>query len=78
MAKQTEAVDSGFPAKIGQPATRALANAGYTQLEQLTKTSAAELKQLHGMGPKALGILHEALAAKGLAFAADPQKPPKG
>ncbi len=68
---------SGFPTKIGQPATRALVNAGYTQLAQLTKVSATELKQLHGMGPKAIGILSEALATKGMAFVPDPPKQAK-
>ena len=58
---------SAFP-KIGSPATRALEAAGYTRLEQLTKVSEAELGQLHGMGPKALGILRETLKEKGLSF----------
>ncbi len=58
-----------FP-KIGAPATRALEAAGYTRLEQLTKVSEAELGQLHGMGPKALGILRETLKEKGLSFKA--------
>ncbi|HXD09822.1 MAG TPA: DUF1801 domain-containing protein [Anaerolineales bacterium] len=55
--------------KIGAPATRALEAAGYTRLEQLTKVSEAELGRLHGMGPKALGILREALRARKLSFA---------
>jgi len=55
--------------KIGAPATRALLAAGYTRLEQLTKVSEAELSRLHGMGPKALGILREALSARKLTFA---------
>ena len=59
---------SDFP-KIGAPATRALAAAGYTHLEQLTKVTEAELGRLHGMGPKALGILREALSEKKLSFA---------
>lgn len=59
--------ESSFP-KTGAPATRALNNAGYTKLEHLTKTSEKELAKLHGMGPKALGILKKALAEKGLAF----------
>lgn len=59
--------DDAFP-KIGAPATRALEAAGYTNLKQLTKVTEAELAQLHGMGPKALGILREALKAKGLSF----------
>ncbi len=47
-------------------------NAGYTRLDQLTKVSEAELLKLHGMGPKALGVLRDALAATGRSFA-DPR-----
>ena len=54
--------------KIGAPATRALAAAGYTSLRQLAGVSRAELARLHGMGPKALGIIEAALAAHGLAL----------
>jgi predicted flap endonuclease-1-like 5' DNA nuclease len=60
--------DSGFPRGIGAPATRALHGAGYTQLRQLAGVPAAELKKLHGMGPKALRILQEALAEQGLSL----------
>jgi uncharacterized protein YdhG (YjbR/CyaY superfamily) len=56
-----------FP-KIGSPATRALETAGYTQLKQLTKVTESVLARLHGMGPKALGLLREALKAQGLSF----------
>lgn len=59
--------NSNFP-KIGSPATRALEAAGYTNLKQLTKVTEAELAQLHGMGPKALVILREALKVEGLSF----------
>lgn len=59
--------NSNFP-KIGRPATQALEAAGYTNLKQLTKVTEVELAQLHGMGPKALGILLEALTAEGLSF----------
>ena len=58
---------SDFP-KIGAPATRALEAAGYTSLKQLTEVTEAELGQLHGMGPKALGILRDTLKAKGWSF----------
>ena len=58
-----------FPAGIGQPATRALAAAGYTHLEQLSRVREADLLKLHGVGPKALGIIRSALHAKGLSFA---------
>jgi len=58
-----------FPPKLGKPAERALANAGYTRLDQLTAVREADLAKLHGMGPKALGQLRETLAAQGKAFA---------
>jgi hypothetical protein len=58
-----------FPARIGQPATRALAAAGYTNLDQLSRVTESELLKLHGMGPKALGIIRGALHTKGLSFA---------
>jgi hypothetical protein len=58
---------SDFP-KTSKPAERALIAAGYTRLEHLTKVSEKEVSKLHGMGPKALGILKEALKAKGLSF----------
>lgn len=47
--------------KIGAPATRALNNAGFTQLRQLAGQPREELAQLHGMGPKALAIIESAL-----------------
>jgi uncharacterized protein YdhG (YjbR/CyaY superfamily) len=59
--------ESDLP-KIGAPATRALETAGYTTLKQLTRVTEAEIAQLHGMGPKALGILRGALKAEGLSF----------
>ncbi|WP_354637700.1 DNA-binding protein [Kitasatospora camelliae] len=58
----------GLPTGIGAPATRALAQAGYTRLSELAGVPAAELKKLHGMGPKALGRLPEALEARGLSL----------
>ena len=53
--------DTGLPDGIGAPATRALHAAGYTKLSQLANVPAAELKKLHGVGPKALKLLQEAL-----------------
>ncbi|MEV6515838.1 DNA-binding protein [Micromonospora chalcea] len=48
--------------KISAPATRALTAAGYTTLRQLAGVPRAELARLHGMGPKALGVIEAALA----------------
>jgi hypothetical protein len=57
-----------FPPGIGRPALRALSAAGYTRLEELSGATEADLLKLHGMGPKALGLLRSALHAKGLSF----------
>jgi hypothetical protein len=51
---------------IGAPATRALTGAGYQSLSQLAGVPREELARLHGMGPKALGIIEAALAEHGL------------
>ncbi|HEX8703515.1 MAG TPA: DNA-binding protein [Myxococcaceae bacterium] len=60
--------DDSLP-KIGKPATRALAQVGITRLSQVTQVTRKELGQLHGVGPKALGILEKALAEQGKSFA---------
>ena len=57
--------EAGIPRGVGAPATRALPGAGYTMLSQLAGGRAADLKKLHGMGPKALRVLQEALEARG-------------
>jgi hypothetical protein len=61
--------ESDLPAGLAKPAQRALAEAGYTRLEQFTKLREAEVMRLHGMGPNALDQIRRALAAKGLSFA---------
>ncbi len=57
--------DNSFPKGVAAPAIRALNAAGYTELKQLDGVPRAELAALHGMGPKALRILSEALQAEG-------------
>ena len=61
--------ESDLPSELAAPAQRALVGAGYLRLEQLTKVSETELKQLHGIGPNAIATLRRALGAKGLSFA---------
>ncbi len=39
-------------------------DAGYVRLEQLSRVSESELKKLHGMGPKAINLLRNALNDK--------------
>ena len=54
--------------KLSKPAHRALASVGIQRLEQLTKFSEAEIKQLHGVGPNTLAELQRALRTRGLTF----------
>jgi len=61
----TRQIQSNFP-QIAKPAQRALKQAGFEYLEQLANTSEKELLALHGMGPKAVRILKDALRTKGL------------
>jgi hypothetical protein len=51
--------------KVGAPAARALQAAGYSELRQLADAHRADLAELHGMGPKALGIIEAALKEHG-------------
>jgi hypothetical protein len=60
--------DSDLPPGLAAPARRALAAAGYSRLEQLTELTEVEVRQLHGMGTKAIEQIPLALAAKGLTF----------
>ncbi|WP_460539885.1 hypothetical protein [Glycomyces halotolerans] len=53
-----------LPKAIGRPATRALANAGITTLDQVAELSDADLKAMHGVGPKAVRILREAIESR--------------
>ncbi len=56
-----------FP-KTSAPAERALLNARITNLKELSKRTEKEVADLHGMGPKALGILRTAMKKEGLSF----------
>lgn len=51
---------------VGVPATRAPQAAGYTELRQLAGARRADLAYLHGMGPKGLGLIEDALKEHGL------------
>jgi predicted Fe-Mo cluster-binding NifX family protein len=64
-----ESDESDLP-KLSAPARRALAGAGISRLEQLTRMTDADVAALHGMGPNAIEKLRVALAARGLSFRA--------
>ncbi|MBL0937757.1 MAG: DNA-binding protein [Gemmatimonadaceae bacterium] len=59
-----------FPA-IGGPALRALATAGITSMASVAKWRERDLLALHGMGPKGVRMLKDALAGEGRSFRAD-------
>jgi hypothetical protein len=62
-------IDVQLPSGIGAPATRALTAAGFSHLAQLDGVPADGLAQLHGVGPKALKVLQDALEQHGMSLA---------
>ncbi|EON70582.1 hypothetical protein [Lysinibacillus sphaericus] len=50
-----------WPKGVAKPAIRALNAAGYTELKQLKQVDLTTLKDLHGMGPKALAAIATSL-----------------
>lgn len=64
-----DALSTALPQKVPQPALRALAEAGISTLEQLAALSEKELLKMHGVRPKGVRILREALREAGLDFA---------
>lgn len=57
-----------LPPSIGRPATQAMLGAGLTTLEQVATQSESELLAMHGVGPKAVRILRDVLAAQGMSL----------
>lgn len=57
-----------LPDRIGKTAARELSLNGITSLERVADHSRKELLAIHGVGPKAVAILGEALAARGLDY----------
>lgn len=57
-----------LPNEIGKTAARVLSLQGITTLQQVAEYSSKELLALHGIGPKGIRILGEALASRGLKY----------
>jgi hypothetical protein len=70
--QKNEAAEYDFTEGLAQPAIRVLVGPGCTRLEQLATATEANLQKLHGMGPKATGLLRSALNDRGQSFA-DPE-----
>lgn len=60
IADTLEAMGTALP-KTSNPAARALGAESITTLEELSEWRRADVAELHGMGPKALTVLDEAL-----------------
>lgn len=65
-ARLTGGGEVGLPAALSAPAARALGEAGYGSRHQLDGVSQRELLALHGVGPKAVEVLSDALSDQGL------------
>lgn len=72
LAAQVAAADTAaagevgdLPKAIGNPTTQALIGAGITTLAQVAELTEAELLAVHGVGPKTVRLLGEALHATG-------------
>lgn len=68
-SKASDKGQNDLPDGLAAPARRALAGAGISRLEHLTKFTQAEVEGLHGIGPNALERLRRALRANGMSFA---------
>ena len=59
---------SGFLSELGSPARNALIHKGITTLTELATYSEREILAFHGMGPRSIPTLRNALLTVGLSF----------
>ncbi|KYG79669.1 hypothetical protein AWW67_10090 [Roseivirga seohaensis] len=62
---------TGFLSLISAPARRALEAHGISSLKQLSEYREKEISTFHGIGPKVISILKEALTENNLQFKAN-------
>ncbi len=68
ICEQEKKPENGFLSLLANPARRALLHVGIDTVQKLSGYSEQEILQLHGMGPKSLPILRDALKEHGLSF----------
>jgi predicted flap endonuclease-1-like 5' DNA nuclease len=56
------------PDEVGKTAARALSARGIKSLKAAARWTGKDLLAIHGVGPKAIRILADALSGQGLAF----------
>lgn len=57
-----------LPGKLGNPAKRALDQAGLKTLQDVSQWKKSEILKLHGVGPNAIQQLEQAFEKNGLYF----------
>lgn len=67
-SERTHPNRDAFPPGMSGPSLRALDVAGVRFIAELEAWTEKDLAALHGMGPKALGLLRDALAASARGF----------
>ncbi|TLP92872.1 hypothetical protein FEF26_14315 [Nesterenkonia salmonea] len=60
-----------LPNSMGKTAPRELQSAGVDSLQKASERTEKELLAIHGVGPKAIRIMKEAMKEKGLTFRED-------
>jgi hypothetical protein len=65
--RHQSAEPGAYPHGAGKVAARELTNAGYPSVESLSGVSQSALLKIHGVGPKAIRVIEETLAERGLA-----------
>ncbi|XID91906.1 RNA polymerase alpha subunit C-terminal domain-containing protein [Paenibacillaceae bacterium WGS1546] len=66
--------ETGFLSRLSNPARRALEHEGITTLQELSRFTEREILRLHGMGPRSMPVLRDALQSQGLSFKSAVQK----
>lgn len=61
--------ETSFLALLSRPARGALEHAGITTVTELSRHTEREILKLHGMGPKSMPTLRQALQDAGMIFA---------
>ena len=64
-------VDESWIPRVGAPAKRALLGAGLTSLTDVAALTERQVREMHGVGEKAVQQLRQAMADQGLRFADD-------
>ena len=57
-----------LPPSVASPARRALTAAGYRKIAELDGASVADLRKLHGMGPRAVRLIEDMLQTEGMSL----------